>query len=126
MSRNCKVNGIQTVSRLNFVKFSGKMCLSKRKPSYNSEEGYHFFYPKKDKALSELKNLKPIILLNRYYKIASKAISSRLKFELSDLTDHDQTSFLKGCSFAESICLMYNVISHTHLKDIHGLLFFID
>ena len=80
--------------------------------------------PKKDKALNELKNWRPLTLLSCEYKIASKA--SRLKFELSDLIDHDQTGFLKGRSFAENICLINNVISYTHLKDIPGLLLFID
>ena len=45
---------------------------------------------------------------------------------LSDLIDHDQTGFLKGRSIAENICLISNVISYTHLKDISGLLLFID
>ena len=80
--------------------------------------------PKKDKALNELKNWRPLTLLSCDYKIASKA--SRLKFELSDLINHDQTGFLKGRSIAESICLINNVISYTHLKDIPGLLLFID
>ena len=81
--------------------------------------------PKKDKALNELKNWRPITLLDCDYKIASKAIASRLKFVLSDLIDHDQTGFLKGRSIAENICLINNVISYTHLKDIPGLLLFI-
>jgi len=80
--------------------------------------------PKKDKALNELKNWRPLTLLSCDYKIASKA--SRLKFELSDLINHDQTGFLKGRSIAENICLINNVISYTHLKDIPGLLLFID
>ena len=82
--------------------------------------------PKKDKALNKLKNWRPITLLNYDYKIASKVIASRLKFVLSDLIDHDQASFLKGRSIAENICLINNVISYTHLKDIPGLLLFID
>ena len=45
---------------------------------------------------------------------------------LSDLIDHDQTGFLKGRSIAENVCLINNVISYTHLKDISGLLLFID
>ena len=45
---------------------------------------------------------------------------------LSDLIDHDHTSFLKGRSIAENICLINNVISYTHLKDIPGWLLFID
>jgi len=45
---------------------------------------------------------------------------------LSDLIDHDQTGFLKGCSIAKNICLIHNVILYTHLKDIPGMLLFID
>ena len=75
--------------------------------------------PKKDKALNELKNWRPLTLLSCDYKIASKA--SRLKFELSDLIDHDQTGFLKGRSIAENICLIKR-----KMKDIPGLLLFID
>jgi len=81
---------------------------------------------KKDKALNELKNWKPTTLLNCDYKIASKAIASRLQLVLSDLMDHEQTGFLKGRSIAENICLITNVISYTHSKDLPGLLLFID
>ena len=72
--------------------------------------------PKKDKALQELKNWRPITLLNCDYKIASKAIASRLK------------GFLKGRSIAENICLINNVISYmyTGTKNIPGLLLFLD
>ena len=125
MFRNCQFNGIQTVSLLNFIKFSGKMCLSKRKPIYNSEEGYHFFSLEKRPSIKRTEEFEAHNPLNRDYKIASKA-SSRLKFELSDLIDHDQTGFLKSRSIAENICLINNVIPYTHLKDIPGLLFFID
>ena len=82
--------------------------------------------PEKDQGLNELKNWRPITLLNCDYKIASKAIASRLKFVLSDLIDHDQTGFLKGRSIAENICFINDVISYTHLKDIPELHLFID
>ena len=77
---------------------------------------------KKDKALQELKNWRPITLLNCDYKIASKAIASRLKAVLQNLIDNDQT----GLSIAENICLINNVISYTETKNIPGLLLFVD
>ena len=82
--------------------------------------------PKKDKALQELKNWRPISLLNCDYKIASKVIASRLKVDLQNLIDNDQTGFLKGRSIAENICLINNVISYTETKIIPGLLLFVD
>ena len=78
--------------------------------------------PKKDKALQELKNWRS----NCVYKIASKAIASRLKVVLQNLIDNDQTGFLKGRSIAENICLINNVISYTETKNIPGLLLLVD
>ena len=82
--------------------------------------------PNKDKALQELRNWRPITLLNCDYKIASKAIALRLKAVLQNLIDNNQTGFLKGRSIAENICLIDNVISYTEKKNIPGLLLFVD
>ena len=82
--------------------------------------------PKKDKALQELKNWRPITLLNCDYKIASKAIASRLKVVQQNLIDKDQTGFLKEHSIAENICLINNVISYTETQNIPGLFLFVD
>ena len=97
----------------------GKLALTQRR-------GIISLIPKKDKALQELKNWRPITLLNCDYKIASKAIASRLKAVLQNLVDNDQTGFLKGRSIAENICLINNVISYTESKNIPGLLLFVD
>lgn len=107
------------ISALNKSYQKGNLAITQRR-------GIISLIPKKDKALNELKNWRPITLLNCDYKIASKAIASRLKSVLPDLIDHDQTGFMKGRSIAENICLINNVISYTHLKDIPGLLLFID
>ena len=85
------------ISSFNKSYQKGKLAITQRR-------GIISLIPKKDKALNELKNRRPITLLIYDYKIASKAIASRLKFVLSDLIDHDQTGFLKGRSIAENIC----------------------
>ena len=97
----------------------GKLALTQRR-------GIISLIPKKDKALQELKNWRPITLLNCDYKIASMAIASRLKAVLQNLVDNDQTGSLKGRSIEENICLISNVISYTELKNIPGLLLFVD
>ena len=76
------------ISSLNRSYQKGKLAITQRR-------GIISLIPKKDKALNELKNWRPITLLNRDYKIASKAIASRLKTVLSDLIEYDQTGFLK-------------------------------
>ena len=97
----------------------GKLAITQRR-------GFIPLIPKKDKALNEIQNWRPKTLLNCDYKIASKAIASRLKSVLSDLIECDQTGFLKGRSIAENICLINNVISYTHSKGIPVLLLFVD
>jgi len=97
----------------------GKLALTQRR-------GIISLIPKKDKPIQELKNWRPITLLNCDYKIASKAIASRVKAVLQNLVDNYQTGFLRGRSIAENICLINNVISHTESKNIPGLLVFVD
>ena len=116
-----------------FCKDVSPFLISSPNRSYQNENlaitqrrGIISLVQKKDKALNELKNWRLITLFNCNYKIASQAIASRLKFVLSDLIDHDQTGFQKGRSIAENICLINNVTSYTHLKDLPGLLLFID
>ena len=107
------------ISSLNRNYQKGRLAITQRR-------GIISLIPKKDKALNELKNWRPITLLNCDYKIASKAIASRLKTVLADLIEYDQTGFLKGRSIAENICLINNVISYTYSKGIPGLLLFVD
>ena len=107
------------VSCLNKSHQKGKLAITQRR-------GIISLIPKKDKSLQELKNWRPITLLNCDYKIASKVIASRLKVVLENLGDNDQTGFLKGRSIAENICLINNVISYTESKNITGLLLFVD
>ena len=98
----------------------GRLAITQRR-------GIISLIPKKDKALDELKNWRPITLLNCDYKIASKAIASRLKtVSPAGLIDNDQTGFLKGRSITENICQINNVISYTELKNIPGMLLFVD
>ena len=97
----------------------GKLALTKRR-------GIISLISKKDKALQELKNRRPITLLNCDYKIASNATASCLKAVLQNLVDNNQTGFLKGQSIAENICLIINVIPYTESKNIPGLHFFVD
>ena len=82
--------------------------------------------PKKNKAAKLLKNWRPITLLNRDYKIASKCIASRIQKFLSRLIDNDQTGFLKNKFIGENIRLVDSVINYANIKQIPGLLLFID
>ena len=81
---------------------------------------------KKNKAEKLLKNWRPITLLNHDYKIPSKCIASRIQNSLSWLIDNDQTGFLKNRFIGENIRLVDSVINYANIKQIPGLLLFID
>ena len=55
-------------------------------------------------------------LLNCDYKIAAKAIASRMKNVLPTLINFDQTSFLKGRSIGENARLIDSIINFTDLR----------
>ncbi len=65
---------------------SGEMSITQR-------HGVISLLPKKDKDILELKNWRPISLLNQDYKLAAKYIASRIKTYLSNLIHYDQTGF---------------------------------
>ena len=73
-----------------------------------------------------IKNWRPLSLLNTDYKIAAKAIANRIKLVLSDIINNDQTGFLKGRFIGENVHLRDSVIRYTAEKNIPGLLLFID
>ena len=82
--------------------------------------------PKKDSDLHFIKSWCPITLLNCAYKIATKAISNRIKTVIPKLINHDQTGFLKGRFIGENIRLIDSIINYTSQQNIPGLLLFID
>ena len=107
------------LNALNFSFETGQLSISQRR-------GIVKLIPKKDAELSLIKNWRPLTLLNCDYKIASKAIASRIKTFLPKLISDDQTGFLKGRCISENIRLLDIVIKYTEGRKIPGLLLFID
>ena len=73
-----------------------------------------------------MKNWRPITLLNVFYKIISGVISKRIKSKLGKLISNSQSGFMKGRYIGENTRLIYDLMSHTELNNIPGLLVFID
>ena len=107
------------LNALNFSFETGQLSISQRR-------GIVKLIPKKDAELILIKNWRPLTLLNCDYKIASKAIASRIKTFLPKLISDDQTGFLKGRCISENIRLLDIVIKYTEGRKIPGLLLFID
>ena len=96
------------------------------KLSVTQRQGVITCIPKEGKNLQQLKNWRPISLLNVSYKIASLCISNRLKLFLHKLIGPSQKSFLNGRNISENLKLMYDVIQYTNVENIPGLLLLVD
>ena len=80
--------------------------------------------PKPNKSRENLRNWRPISLLNALYKLASTVISNRLKSVLHTLIHDDQKGSIAGRFIGENIRLIYDhVIFETQLQNIPGLFF---
>ena len=71
--------------------------------SMSQRRGIIKLIPKRDAELNQVKNLRPINLLNCDYKIAAKAIANRAKKALPKPINNDQTGFMKGRFIGENI-----------------------
>ena len=76
--------------------------------------------PNKDR--TELKNWRPISLLNVDYKIASKALSIRISKVLPSIIHHNQSGYVKGRYIGESIRTILDVMEYTKMNNIPGIL----
>ena len=81
---------------------------------------------KKERDKRLVKNWRPTSLMNVDVKIASKALSFRLKQVLPNLINYDQTSYVKGRFIGESICLIDDILYHTEEENIDGVLLAVD
>ena len=68
--------------------------------------------PKPDKSrFFNLKNWRPISLLNVVYKMASSVIANSLKSVLQNVIHQDQKGFISGRFIGENVRLIYDIFS---------------
>ena len=79
--------------------------------------------PKQNKSRVNLKNWRPISLLNVIYKLASAVISNRLKKVLDGLINENQKGFIAGRFLGENVRLIYDVLFETKKQNIPGLIY---
>ena len=80
---------------------------------------------KKDDPMS-LKNWRPISLLNLDYKIATKALSNRLRKVLPQILSEDQTCGVPGRSIFENLFLLRDTIDYARLKQLSAAVISLD
>ena len=82
--------------------------------------------PKGDENLSDLKNWRPISLLNIDYKILSKVLAKRMEQHLPKLIHSDQTGFVNGRYIGQNIRLLSDIMAFSDSKNFQGILLFVD
>ena len=112
-----------------FFELLGQELLDSINASYDDNElsisqrrGVITLIPKEDANLKDLSNWRRITLLNVDYKIASKAIATRIEKVLPLLIKSNQTGFVKGRYIGENIRLINDILEQTKAQDIPGIL----
>lgn len=94
--------------------------------SVTQKQGIITCLPKPNKNRQQLKNWRPISLLNVIYKMASSVIANRIKSVLNKIVHVDQKGFLSGRFIGENVRLMYDVLFETKKQELPGLILSID
>ena len=94
--------------------------------SVTQREGIITCIPKTDKPRDNIKNWRPITLLNIIYKIGTTCIANRIKPMMPGIIEEDQTGFIQGRFLRDNIRLIYDIISYVNNKNIPGLLLSLD
>ena len=103
-----------------------QFSLNKKKLYSSARNGMITLIPKKGRERTQIRNWRPITLLNVDYKIYSKAMANRIKLVLPDLIHEDQTGFMAGRNIAENIRKVIDLIEYTYTEKIPALVVQID
>ena len=82
--------------------------------------------PKGGKTRNDLKNWRPITLLNSIYQFYSGIIANRIKKNLPKLIHTDQKGFINGRFIGEITRLTFNIINECKQQNQKGLIILID
>ena len=94
--------------------------------SITQKRGSITLIPKGEVNLTNLKNWRPISLLNVDYKLLSKVLAKRMELILPKLIHTDQTGFISGRYIGQNIILLCDIMEFSDSKKIQGILLFVD
>ena len=113
------VLGEMLVKSLNYSYKHGELSSSQK-------EAVIVLIDKKDRDRRQIKNWRPISLINVDVKIGTKAIAKRLEKVLPEIIHHNQNAYVKGRTIFDAVRTIDDIISLTASKDISSLLVAID
>ena len=94
--------------------------------SISQRQGLIKCIPKQGKSKLNLKNWRPITLLNVDYKIASSCIANRIKQSLVDIISPSQAGFVKGRYIGECTRIINDIIEKSEENNQSGILLMLD
>ena len=94
--------------------------------SVSQKQGVITCIPKEGKSKFQLKNWRPITLLNVDTKIASAALANRIKPFLGDIISETQQGFIKGRYIGECTRLIFDIMEKAEDDNLPGLLLLLD
>ena len=74
----------------------------------------------------DIKNWRPLTMLNNDYKIIAKILAERLKKVLPKLIHPDQKGFVKGRNISDANRLIQDIIDYADNEDLEGAIIFLD
>ena len=92
----------------------------------SARRGVTCFVPKRNKDALELKNWRPLTMLNIDHKIIAKAIASRMKTVLHYLIGPQQTGYMQGRFIGTDIRKLIYIIQYVENEQIDAILIAID
>ena len=107
------------VDSLNFSLENGEFSRSQKQAVITLIE-------KKDRDKRILKNWRPISLINVDAKIASKALTLRVRNVIHERVHSDQTAYVKTRYIGESICIVDDILEYTKCNKVPSVLFSAD
>ena len=94
--------------------------------SQEQRRGVLTLLPKPHKDLRELKNWRPISLLNTDYKMLTKLLANRLQEVIPSIVSEDQAGYIKSRYIGENVRTILDIIEYTSLMHNPGLMVFLD
>ena len=101
-------------------------AFQENKLSVSQRRGIITLIPKGYENLKELRNWRPITLLNVDYKILARIIAMRSEPFLPNLIHPDQTGFIKGRYIGKNIRLLNDLMSYAESNKLSGIFLFVD
>ena len=111
----------------------GNIVLNVIQDSQNSQllnmsarKGVVSLIPKKGKQLNQLKNWRPLTLLNTDYKILAKIMATRMKKYLPKLISDSQTGFMENRNISDNIRKAIDIVTHVNRTGNEAILINLD